>query len=111
MPRSSIRSMSPIVCCRGPRELKAKPLSHGAPSTLVGVMHASVHVRRAAEKDLDAINDIYNHYIVQSHVTFDEQPMSLDARAEWFSHYSDAGRHRLLVATEGDVVAGYASSS
>jgi phosphinothricin acetyltransferase len=75
------------------------------------VIHASVHVRPATEKDLEAVNEIYNHYVIDTHITFDEQPMSMEARAEWFSHYSEAGRHRLMVATESDKVAGYASSS
>ncbi len=75
------------------------------------VIHASVHVRRATEKDLPAINDIYNHYVRESHVTFDDKPMTMQARGEWFKHYSEAGRHRLMVALQADQLAGYASSS
>ena len=78
---------------------------------LVVVIHASIDVRPASEKDLEAINDIYNHYVVETHVTFDDQPMSMEGRREWFSHYAETGRHRLMVATESGQVAGYASSS
>jgi phosphinothricin acetyltransferase len=75
------------------------------------VIHTGVHVRPAGENDLEAINGIYNHYVVETHITFDEEPMTMEARREWFSHYAATGRHRLLVATEGEVVVGYASSS
>jgi phosphinothricin acetyltransferase len=80
-------------------------------NTLVGVIHASVDVRPATEDDLGAINDVYNHYVAETHVTFDDQPMSMDTRREWFSHHGGSGRYRLLVATDGDEVIGYASSS
>ncbi|HEV2414302.1 MAG TPA: GNAT family N-acetyltransferase [Candidatus Dormibacteraeota bacterium] len=68
-------------------------------------------IRAAGEQDLEAVNDIYNHYVVETHVTFDEEPTSMDARREWFSHYAETGRHRLLVATEDGKVIGYATSS
>lgn len=70
-----------------------------------------MNVRPAVESDLEQINDIYNHYIKNHHYTFDIEPWTMDARSEWFSHYSTGGRHRLLVAAEGHVVGGYASSS
>jgi len=75
------------------------------------VIHTGVHVRPAAEDDLEAINGIYNHYVVETHITFDDEPMTMEARREWFSHYAVTGRHRLLVAAEGEAVIGYASSS
>jgi len=75
------------------------------------VIHASVHVRRATEADLDAINDIYNHFVAETHVTFDVAPVSMEDRREWFGHYAESGPHRLMVAVDGDSVAGFASSS
>jgi phosphinothricin acetyltransferase len=75
------------------------------------VIHATVNVRPAKEADLDAINDIYNHYVAETHITFDDLPMTADARREWFSHYAETGRHRVLVAGDGDRVVGYATSS
>ena len=68
-------------------------------------------IRSAGEQDLEAVNDIYNHYVVETHVTFDEEPTSMDARREWFSHYAETGRHRLLVAIDDGKVIGYATSS
>ncbi|HEV2141341.1 MAG TPA: GNAT family N-acetyltransferase [Candidatus Dormibacteraeota bacterium] len=75
------------------------------------MIHAGVHVRPATVDDLDAINDIYNHYVVETHITFDDEPMPMEARREWFSHYGAGGRHRVLVAAEGETVIGFASSS
>jgi phosphinothricin acetyltransferase len=70
-----------------------------------------VDVRPATEDDLGAINDIYNHYVVGTHITFDDEPMTMEARREWFGHYATTGRHRLLVAAERETVIGFASSS
>jgi phosphinothricin acetyltransferase len=75
------------------------------------VIRASIEVRPAKTGDLDSINDIYNHYVRETHITFDDEPISSEARLEWFSHYAETGRHRLFVATEEDHVIGYASSS
>jgi phosphinothricin acetyltransferase len=75
------------------------------------VIHARVQVRPAAEKDLEAINDIYNHYVVESHFTFDLEPVEMEVRREWFSHYGTSGRYRLFVALDEEQMVGYASSS
>ena len=68
-------------------------------------------IRPAGEEDLSAINEIYNHYVVETHITFDEEPMSIEARREWFGHYAGTGRHRVLVAEEDGTVTGFATSS
>jgi phosphinothricin acetyltransferase len=75
------------------------------------VIRADLHVRAATAADLESINTIYNHYVVETHVTFDDEPMTIEVRREWFGHYGDSGRHRVLVATDGDEVIGYATSS
>lgn len=68
-------------------------------------------IRPATEDDLESINDVYNHYVRETHVTFDDEPMTMGARQEWFSHYASQGPHRLLVASDDGAVVGYASSS
>ena len=68
-------------------------------------------MRAATLDDLSALNDIYNQYVAETHYTFDVEPMSAEARQEWFAHYSSAGRHRVLVAVSEDRVVGYATSS
>jgi phosphinothricin acetyltransferase len=71
-----------------------------------------VSIRSAEAGDLDALNDLYNEYATTTHITFDLEPLTMDARREWFSHYSTTGRHRLLVAMANDTqLIGYASSS
>jgi phosphinothricin acetyltransferase len=74
-----------------------------------------VLVRPAIEDDLPALTDIYNHYVVATPITFDLQPLTVDERRAWFVEHSHGGRHRLLVATEGNAgrgqPVGYASSS
>jgi phosphinothricin acetyltransferase len=72
---------------------------------------AGITVRSAEPRDLQRLNDLYNHYIVNTAITFDLEPWSLEQREEWFRHYAAAGRHRLLVAQAGDNVLGYASTS
>ncbi len=68
-------------------------------------------VRCAVVSDLPALTEIYNHYVVNTPATFDIDPFTVEARRDWFDHYRDCGRHRLLVAVDGDSIVGYASSS
>ncbi|HYT13014.1 MAG TPA: GNAT family N-acetyltransferase [Candidatus Nitrosopolaris sp.] len=70
-----------------------------------------IAVRQATERDLAQLNDIYNRYVVETHFTFDIEPMTLDARREWFMHHSSAGRHRVVVGLSDSAVIGYACSS
>jgi phosphinothricin acetyltransferase len=67
-------------------------------------------IRKATSADLEALTDIYNHYVVNSHHTFDMTPFSIDGRRPWFERFATNGPHRLLVATSGTDVVGYASS-
>jgi len=69
-----------------------------------------IQIRAAQRGDLDAISRIYDHFIATSHVTFDTHPYDQPQRDAWFAQFEEVGRHRLLVAQCGDVLAGYASS-
>jgi phosphinothricin acetyltransferase len=75
------------------------------------VTEPQVLVRPAAEADLDPLNDMYNQYVKDTHFTFDLEPLTIEARREWFTHYAPAGRYRLFVAVSGASVVGYACSS
>ncbi len=69
-------------------------------------------IRPAAEVDLPALNDLYNHYIEHSIITFDLEPNTLEQRrAAWFVHYAATGPYRLLVGERGGALVGYATSS
>ncbi len=71
---------------------------------------SQVEVRNGAEADLERINEIANQYIQETHYNFELEPLTMEARREWFSHYSNHGLHRLLVGLAGDIVIGFASS-
>ncbi len=71
---------------------------------------ADLAVRPGDEADLTRINEIYNHYVVYTPVTFDIEPISMPQRREWLNRYAQTGPHRLLVAEAGGVVIGYADS-
>ena len=68
----------------------------------------SVTVRPATIEDLPAITEIHNHYIVNTHITFDVRPYRPEERVPWFQEHSDGGRYRMLVACETEGVIGYA---
>jgi phosphinothricin acetyltransferase len=70
-----------------------------------------VLIRPGEAGDLEQLNDIYNHYVRETPVTFDIEPITMAQRTEWFGHYDVVGRHRLLVAVSDDRVLGYATSS
>jgi phosphinothricin acetyltransferase len=70
-----------------------------------------VLIRPGQAVDLTRINDIYNHYVRETPITFDIEPITTAQRTEWFGHYDLVGRHRLLVAAGNDRVLGYATSS
>lgn len=67
-------------------------------------------IRPAHLIDLPQITQIYNHYVVNTAYTFDLTPFDPSERELWFRKYERSGPHRLLVATKGEDVIGYASS-
>jgi phosphinothricin acetyltransferase len=75
------------------------------------VINTRLEVRPATSDDLYTVNDIYNQYVVEAHYTFDLEPMTMEARRDWFTRYGETGRHRLLVAVAEGRVIGYACSS
>ena len=63
-------------------------------------------VRTGEDRDLEAINDVYNFYVTTSPATFDLDEVSMDKRREWFDAFG--GRYKLVVAYDGDAFLGYA---
>jgi phosphinothricin acetyltransferase len=73
---------------------------------------ADYAVRSATLEDLAALTDIYNHYVVNTAITFDVRPLTVAARRGWFDDHAETGPHRLMVAADPDGgCLGYASSS
>jgi len=65
-------------------------------------------IRLAEPGDLPAITEIYNHYVRETHITFDVESYDWRDRQAWFSRFDAAGRYPLLVLTEQGRLAGYA---
>src|SRR4051812_8462467 len=68
-------------------------------------------IRRAATADLSALLDIYNHYVLNTPITFDIEPRTLAQRQEWLDQFGETGRHQCFVADEGNKAAGWACSA
>jgi phosphinothricin acetyltransferase len=67
-------------------------------------------IRHAEQADLQALLDIYNHYVIHTPVTFDIQPRTLAQRREWLDSFASTGRYQCFVAVANGQVAGYACS-
>ncbi|MEU1145609.1 N-acetyltransferase family protein [Streptomyces sp. NPDC005863] len=76
-----------------------------------------VQVRPGDEADLEALTDLYNHYVRETAVTFDTVVFRPEERRPWLLSHPKDGPHRLLVAQGSDSglrpsrVLGYATSS
>lgn len=72
-----------------------------------------VQVRPGAEADLEALTDIYNHYVRETAITFDTAVFLPEERRPWLLSHPEDGPHRLLVAQERDsgMILGYVTSS
>lgn len=76
-----------------------------------------VQVRPGVEGDLDALTDLYNHYVRETPITFDTEVFTPEERRPWLLSHPEDGPHRLLVAVESDPegdsqrILGYATSS
>jgi phosphinothricin acetyltransferase len=72
---------------------------------------AGIRIRRATPSDLPRLTEIYNYYVVNTPVTFDVEPYTVERREEWFGQFG-MRRHRLLLAEEEEKgVVGYAGST
>lgn len=67
-------------------------------------------VRDAELGDLGAIFEIYNEQVLHGTATFDTEPRVAGRDDGWLTE-RDASRHPVLVAVDGDRVAGWASLS
>ena len=69
-----------------------------------------VSIRRAAQPDLPALLDIYNHYVVNTPITFDLEPRTLNQRQDWLDGFAETGRYQCFVAVKGGAPIGWACS-
>jgi phosphinothricin acetyltransferase len=69
-----------------------------------------VQLRLAERRDAEALRSIYNPEVLESTVTFDLVPRTLEDQLDWLEEHS--GGHPAIVATDaGDAVVGFASLS
>ena len=69
----------------------------------------AVSIRAATTGDAAALAEIYNHYILTTHITFEVEPVDVADRLRWLDEHP-GGRHRALVAELDGRVVGFASS-
>jgi phosphinothricin acetyltransferase len=72
---------------------------------------SEVRIRPAARADLPRLTEIYNYYVVNTPVTFDVEPYTVERREAWFAQFGAVGRYRLLVAESDGEVSGYAGTT
>ena len=72
-----------------------------------------VQVRPGVEGDLEALTDIYNHYVRETPITFDTAVFTPEERRPWLLSHPEDGPYRLMVAADADTqeILGYATSS
>jgi phosphinothricin acetyltransferase len=66
-------------------------------------------IRLAGAADLEAINDIYNHYVDHSTCTYQEMPEPIESRHGWFTRHGP--RHPITVAELDRHVVGWGALS
>ena len=65
-------------------------------------------LRDATERDIPDMLEIYNHYVANSTVTFDEDPLTLKELRAKFRHLREQGYPWLVAQSPRGVVLGYA---
>ena len=70
---------------------------------------SDLRIRLATPADLPAINAIYNHFVLHSTCTYQEEPSTAEERAAWFAAHG--GKHPVTVAEVGAEVIGWGSLS
>lgn len=73
--------------------------------------NSHIRVRPAHLDDLPALTEIVNHYVLNTHATFDISPSTPEQRLPWFKDHSCGNRYRMLVADDPQLgVLGFACS-
>jgi phosphinothricin acetyltransferase len=72
---------------------------------------SNIVIRRAARADAEALLAIYNHYVAETHISFDVEPRTLEHRIAWLEGFSATGRYQCFVADRDGRAIGWASSS
>jgi L-amino acid N-acyltransferase YncA len=68
-----------------------------------------VSIRLVEQRDADAVRAIYNREVLESTVTFDMVPRTVEEQRDWIDEHS--GAHPALVALDDNTVVGFGSLS
>ncbi len=75
-----------------------------------GLVNENILLRLATAGDLEAINDIYNHYVLRSTCTYQEEPETIVARQQWFDLHRPE-QHPIIVTVLNGNIVGWGSLS
>jgi phosphinothricin acetyltransferase len=73
-------------------------------------MKDTITYRRAEAPDVPAINQIYNHYVDETPITFDLSPTTIQERSVWFEQFGTKGPYQMIVAEGPGGLLGYAGT-
>src|SRR5258708_22535338 len=65
-------------------------------------MMSGVTIRAAQRRDLPELLAIYNHYVINTPITFDLEPRTLAQREEWLDGFATTGKYRCFLALRDD---------
>ena len=68
-------------------------------------------IRKAEQRDLSAITDIYNYEVLNGTATFDIKPKSTEERQQWFDLHNKENHPLIVSENEEGKICGYASLS
>lgn len=71
---------------------------------------SEVIIRRAEQGDVPALLDVYNHYIINTPISFDIEPRTLAQRQIWFEQFKASGPHQCFTALRGHKPVGFTCS-
>lgn len=69
---------------------------------------AELTIRPVTRDDLPRINEIYNYYVINTPITFEIDPVTVESRAKWFAEHTAGKRYRMFVAEDDGTIEGYA---
>ena len=69
-----------------------------------------MQIRPATTEDCEGLLQLRNHYIASSFAVFDEEPLAAETVSRWIASFAHSGPYRLIVATDGSRLQGFASS-
>lgn len=77
------------------------------------MLGSTMTIRKAQHADLPAINEIYNHYVTQTCITFDYASWTLERRQRWLDKLqrSNGYYHVLVKESESGEIVGFAYNS